>query len=55
MTPELTLKRALYITFTGYGPCSDFTLAEWLEARDFFRANQEVALKSIGLPTTPMK
>ena len=33
-------KRAVYIYYTGYGPCSDFTLAEWFEARDFVNDNK---------------
>ena len=44
----MTLKEALNITLSGYGPCSHYTLAEWLEARDLYRSNQSAALKVIG-------
>ena len=44
----MSLKDALYISTSGYGPCSTFTLAEWFEARDMFRNNQAKAFKSIN-------
>ena len=43
----MTLKDALYISLTGYGPCSQFTMAEWLQARELFRGNQEKAMSQI--------
>ena len=46
----MDLKRIAYIALTGYGPCSDFTLAEWLEARDLYRSNQTKILNSLNLP-----
>ncbi len=38
--------RMTYIRNTGYGPCSDFTLAEWLEAKSFFAANIGICRKT---------
>ena len=46
---RMSLKTAAYISMTGYGPCSQFTLKEWLYARDLFRANQTKALSEIGV------
>ena len=45
----MTLKEAMNISLSGYGPCSQHTLAEWLHARDIFRRNQEAAMKQISL------
>jgi hypothetical protein len=46
----MTLKEAVYITYTGYGPCSQFTLEEWLHARELFRKNEKAALRQLNLP-----
>ena len=46
---KMSLKQAAYITLSGYGPCSTFTLKEWLEARDLFRSNQAKAFAEIGV------
>jgi hypothetical protein len=54
MSNKMTLREACYISLTGYGPCSQFTLKEWLEAREFFRANQAAALAQLNLPKVPM-
>ena len=51
----MDLKKAMYISLKGYGPCSDFTLAEWLEARDLFRANQKAAMAQVNVPDTAIK
>jgi hypothetical protein len=51
----MTLRESAYITITGYGPCSQFTLAEWLHARDLFRKNQKAALAQINLPKEVIK
>ena len=42
-----TLREIAYIAVSGYGPTSQYTLAEWLEARDIFRANQAKALREV--------
>ena len=44
----MTLRESVYITLTGYGPCSQFTLAEWLHAREMFRNNERAALTAAG-------
>lgn len=49
----MTLKEAAYISLSGYGPTSMFTLAEWLEARDLFRKNQKAAYREIGVKAEP--
>ena len=55
MSKKVDLKRAAYIALSGYGPCSMFTLKEWLEARDLFRANQDKAYTEIGIkPYNPV-
>jgi hypothetical protein len=51
----MTLKEAAYITVTGYGPCSQFTLEDWLHARELFRKNQKAALAQLNVPNTIMK
>jgi len=45
----MNLRQAMNISLSGYGPCSQHTLAEWLHARDIFRRNQEAAMKQISL------
>ena len=45
----MTIKRAAYIALSGYGPCSLFTLAEWLEARDLYRKNEKTAMAQINM------
>ncbi len=45
----MTLKEAMSISLSGYGPCSQHTLADWLQARDIFRKNQEAAMRQINL------
>jgi len=50
----MTLKEALDITLSGYGPCSQHTLAEWLQARDLYRGNQESALRTIPRVKPPI-
>ena len=43
----MTLREATNIALTGYGPCAQFTLEEWLHARDMYRNNQSAALKQL--------
>ena len=45
----MTLKEAMNISLSGYGPTSMHTLAEWLEARDMFRKNEGAAMKLINV------
>ena len=42
------LKRIGYIYASGYGPNSDFTLAEWFEARELYHKHKEKILMTIG-------
>jgi len=49
----MTLKEAAGIALTGYGPCSQHTLAEWLQARDMYRSNQISALKQLNYKEIP--
>ena len=46
----MDLKRAAYIAVSGYSSHNEWTLAEWFEARDLFRENQEEALQRIHIP-----
>ena len=41
-------KRMYYIRNTGYGPCSQFTLREWLEAKDFYKDNISLCKSATG-------
>ena len=45
----MNLRQAMYISNYGYGPCSPFSLAEWLHAREMYRKNQEGAQKAVNL------
>ena len=44
----MTLKEAAYISLTGYGPCSQFTLAEWLHARELHRKNEKTIMTQLN-------
>ena len=48
-------RRMSYIRASGYGPCSQFTLAEWFEAKDFYKANIQLCKRLIGTPDVLLK
>jgi len=45
----MNLRQAMNITLTGYGPGSQFTLAEWLHARELFRKNEKAAMAQVNI------
>ena len=38
-----------YVALSGYGPTSQFTLAEWLEARRLYRSDPKKYDKAVAL------
>ena len=52
---KFNLKEAAHIAVSGYGPCSYWTLEEWLHCRELFRKNEKAALTAVNVPKDIMK
>jgi len=49
MSEAETFRRLGYIAYTGYGPQSDFTLEQWLRAREVVSKNKNKVLHACGM------